>query len=255
MRPVVGITTYITPASWSYWKLEAALIPSDYVNAIDRSGARPLLVPPAREGVEETLEILDGIVFTGGSDVDPQLYGAEPHPETFGVHRLRDDAELALMQGALARDMPVLGICRGIQVLNVGLGGDLHQHLPELVGHEGHKNHPPGQFLEHDVEIEPDTKLAGVLGTRTSVMSHHHQGLRELGEGLVEAARASDGTIEAIEVPDRRFAVGVLWHPEAGADMALFEAFVEEAQRYSNERKVPGTGAAGAWHQPSRGAA
>ena len=140
MRPVVGITTYVTPARWSYWELEAALIPSDYVNAIDRAGARPLLVPPTTEGVEETLEILDGIVFTGGSDVDPELYGEEAHEETFGIHRRRDDAELALLRGALERDIPVLGICRGIQVLNVALGGDLHQHLPEVVGHEGHKH-------------------------------------------------------------------------------------------------------------------
>ena len=236
MRPLVGITTYVTPARWSYWDLEAALIPSDYVNAIDRAGGRPLLVPPATAGVEETLEILDGIVFTGGSDVDPELYGEEPHEETFGVHRQRDDAELALLKGALERDIPVLGICRGIQVLNVALGGDLHQHLPEVVGHEGHKHNPPGEFLEHEVQIEPDTKLAHVLGARTSVKSHHHQGLRRVGSGLIESAHAEDGSLEAIEVPDRRFAVGVLWHPEAGADMALFEAFVEEARRFAEER-------------------
>lgn len=239
MRPVVGITTYITPAHWSYWKIEAALIPADYVYAVDRAGARPLLVPPTTAGVEETLEILDGIVFTGGSDVDPELYGAETHLETFGVHRQRDDAELALLRGALERDMPLLGICRGIQVLNVALGGDLYQHLPEVVGHEGHKHDPPGEFVEHEVQIEPDTKLARVLGPRTSVKSHHHQGVHRLGSGLVEAAHADDGTVEAIEVPDRRFAVGVLWHPEAGADPALFEAFVEEARRYAEQRRRP----------------
>ena len=233
MRPLVGITTYVTPARWSYWELEAALIPSDYVNAIDRAGARPLLVPPTTEGIDETLDVLDGIVFTGGSDLDPEFYGEEPHPETFGVHRRRDDAELALLRGALARDMPVLGICRGIQVLNVALGGDLHQHLPEVVGHEGHKHDPPGTFTEHEVAIEPNTKLARVLGTRTRVMSHHHQGLRRLGSGLVEAARADDGTLEAVEAPDKQFAVGVLWHPEAGEDAALFESFVAEARRYA----------------------
>lgn len=237
MRPVVGITTYITQARWSYWDLEAALIPSDYVNAIDRAGGRPLLVPPTAEGVEETLEIMDGIVFTGGSDVDPELYGQDPHPETFGIHRQRDDAELALLSGALERDMPVLGICRGIQVLNVALGGDLYQHLPEVVGHEGHKHDPPGEFLEHEVAIEPGTQLGRVLGARTRVMSHHHQGLRRVGDGLVEAAHAEDGSLEAIEVPGRRFAVGVLWHPEAGADMAIFEALVAEARRYADERR------------------
>jgi len=237
MRPVVGITTYVTPARWSYWDLEAALIPNDYVNAIDRAGGRPLLVPPTADGVEETLDVLDGIVFTGGSDLDPELYGEQPHPETFGIHRQRDDAELALLHGALERDMPLLGICRGIQVLNVGLGGDLHQHLPEVVGHEEHKHDPPGEFNEHEVRIEPETKLGRALGERTRVMSHHHQGLRRLGTGLVEAARAEDGAVEAVEVPDRRFAVGVLWHPEAGQDASLFEAFVEEARRYAQEKR------------------
>jgi putative glutamine amidotransferase len=237
MRPVVGITTYVTLARWSYWELEAALIPSDYVNAIDRAGGRPLLVPPTSDGVEETLDALDGIVFTGGSDLDPELYGEEAHPETFGIQRQRDDAELALLHGALERDMPLLGICRGIQVLNVGLGGDLHQHLPEVVGHEEHKHDPPGEFNEHEVQIERQTKLGRALGERTRVMSHHHQGLRRLGTGLVEAARAEDGAVEAVEAPDRRFAVGVLWHPEAGQDASLFEAFVEEARRYAKEKR------------------
>jgi gamma-glutamyl-gamma-aminobutyrate hydrolase PuuD len=236
MRPLVGITTYVTPARWSYWELEAALIPADYDDAVERAGGRPLLVPPTTEGVEETLDALDGIVFTGGSDLDPALYGEEPHPETFGVHRRRDDAELALLRRALERDMPVLGICRGIQVLNVGLGGDLHQHLPDVVGHEEHKNDPPGQFRQHEVTIEPNTRLAQVLGERTRVMSHHHQGLRRIGAGLVQAAHAEDGAVEAIEAPDKRFAVGVLWHPEAGADPAIFEAFVAEARTYAGER-------------------
>jgi putative glutamine amidotransferase len=133
--------------------------------------------------------------------------------------------------------MPVLGICRGIQVINVGLGGDLHQHVPELVDHEGHKHDPPGQFLQHEVEIAPDTRLARVLGERTTVMSHHHQGLATIGEGLVEVARADDGLIEAVEAPAKRFAVGVLRHPEAGADMALFEAFVDESRRYADEKE------------------
>ncbi len=238
MKPLVGITTYLTPARWSYWDLEAALIPADYVSAIDRAGARPLLVPPAEDGVEETLDALDGIVFTGGSDIDPELYGEAAHPETFGIHRGRDDAELALLRAALERDVPILGICRGVQILNVGLGGDLHQHLPDVVGHERHKHDPPGEFNEHGVAIEPGTRLARALGARASVMSHHHQGLRRLGEGLVAAARADDGAVEAIEAPDCRFAVGVLWHPEAGEDQALFESFVAEAKRYAKERRA-----------------
>jgi gamma-glutamyl-gamma-aminobutyrate hydrolase PuuD len=236
-RPVVGITTYVTDAHWSYWRLEAALIPSDYVRAVERAGGRPLLVPPSADGVEETVDVLDGLILTGGSDLDPELYGADAHPETFGVHRLRDDAELALLRAALERDLPVLGICRGIQVLNVALGGDLHQHVPELVGHDGHKNDPPGQFLEHAVEIGAGTRLAALLGERATVMSHHHQGIGRLAAGLVEAARAEEGLVEAVEAPERRFAVGVLWHPEAGEDARLFDGFVAEARSYREERR------------------
>jgi gamma-glutamyl-gamma-aminobutyrate hydrolase PuuD len=237
MRPLVGITTYVEPARWGYWDLEAALIPSDYVNAVQHAGGRPLLVPPVEDGVEETLEALDGIVFTGGSDIDPGEYGAETHPETFGVRPERDRAELALLTAALERDMPVLGICRGIQVLNVARGGDLEQHLPEVVGHERHKHNPPGIFADHEVAIEPDTRLAALLGSAHAVKSHHHQGLRQLGEGLVETAHADDGTVEAIEDPNRRFALGVLWHPEAGEDLRLFEALVQEAAAYRAERR------------------
>ena len=237
MRPLVGITTYVEPARWGYWDLEAALIPSDYVNAVQVAGGRPLLVPPVEDGVEETLEALDGIVFTGGSDIDPGEYGAETHPETFGVRPERDRAELALLTAALERDMPVLGICRGIQVLNVARGGDLDQHLPDVVGHERHKHNPPGIFADHDVAIEPGTKLASLLGGAHGVKSHHHQGLRQLGEGLVETAHADDGTVEAIEDPNRRFALGVLWHPEAGDNLRLFEALVQEAAAYRAERR------------------
>jgi len=235
-RPVVGITTYVTDARWGYWNLEAALIPFDYVRAVEQAGGRPMLVPPSLDGVEETLDSLDAVVFTGGSDLDPEFYGEKAHAETFGVVRLRDEAELALLRAALDRDMPVLGICRGIQVLNVGMGGDLHQHVPELVGHEGHKHDPPGEFIQHDVAIEPDTRLAQMLGEHTTVMSHHHQGIKTLAPGLVETARADDGLVEAVEAPDKRFTVGVLWHPEAGQDARLFETLVEEAARYREER-------------------
>ena len=229
-RPVVGITTYVTQARWSYWELEAALIPFDYVQKVEQAGGRALLVPPTVDGVEETLDAIDAVVFTGGSDLDPELYGEEARPETFGVVRMRDDAELVLLRAALDRDMPVLGICRGIQVLNVGMGGDLEQHL------EGHKHDPPGEFIAHDVAIEPGTRLAEVLGDRTTVMSHHHQGLKALAPGLVESARADDGLLEAVEAPEKRFAVGVLWHPEAGEDARLFARLVEEARRYRQEK-------------------
>ena len=236
MRPVVGITTYVTPAAWGYWELEAALIPADYVFAVERAGGRPLLVPPSSEGVEETLDAVDALIFSGGSDLDPANYGEQPHEETFGVHPERDAAELALLTRALERDMPVLGICRGIQVLNVARGGDLNQHVPDIVGNDLHKHNPPGVFSDHDVKIEPGTKLASLFGGTTDVKSHHHQSIRRMGEGLVESAHADDGTIEAVEDPSKRFALGVLWHPEAGEDLKLFEALVEEARAYREQR-------------------
>ena len=235
MRPIVGITSYAENARWGVWEAPAALIPLSYVRAVEAAGGRALLVPPSTEAVEETLEVLDALLLSGGADLDPASYGAEAHPETNGVRPDRDRAELALLEGALARDMPVLAVCRGSQVLNVARGGDLVQHLPEVVGHEGHKQ-TPGVFAEHDVDVLPQTKLHDVVGERAPVKSHHHQGYGQLGEGLLEAARAEDGTVEAIEDPSRRFALGVLWHPEEGEDAALFEALVEEARRYREAR-------------------
>src|SRR5438105_30602 len=236
MRPIVGITTDIQLAAFGAWEEESALVPTDYVRAVERAGGRPLLVPPSDEGVEETLDLLDGLVLSGGSDLDPALYGHDPHPETKGVLPERDRAELALLHGALERDMPMLAVCRGSQVLNVGLGGDLVQHLPDVVGHDEHK-HTPGEYADHDVSLEPGTRLETLLGDRAPVKSHHHQGFGRLGSGLREAAYAPDGTLEALEDPGRRFALGVLWHPEAGEDTRLFEAFVEEARRYRRERR------------------
>ena len=235
-RPVIGITTYVTPAKWSYWDTEAALIPADYVYAVERAGGRALLVPPSEDGVEETLGALDGLLFSGGSDLDPSLYDQEPHEETFGIHEARDRAELALLEAALERDMPVLAICRGSQVLNVARGGDLVQHLPEVVGDEKHK-HTPGTFADHDVTLEEGTRLGSLLGDHAPVKSHHHQGIGRIGEGLRVAAHAEDGTVEAVEDPDRHFAVGVLWHPEAGEDARLFEELVREAAEYRAARK------------------
>ncbi|MDX6505642.1 MAG: putative glutamine amidotransferase [Gaiellaceae bacterium] len=235
MRPLVGITTYVTPARFGSWEELTALVPADYVRAVEGAGGRALLVPPSDDGVEETLEALDGLIFSGGSDLDPGTYGQEAHPETKGVVEERDRAELALLQAALARDMPVLAVCRGSQVLNVALGGDLVQHLPDVVGDEKHK-HTPGEYADHEVDVLPETRLGALLGDRAPVKSHHHQGFGRLGSGLRESARADDGTIEGLEDPSRRFALGVLWHPEAGEDMRLFEALVEEARRYSEER-------------------
>jgi putative glutamine amidotransferase len=235
-RPIVGVTTYLTPARFGVWEEEAALIPESYVRAVEAAGGRPLLVPPTMEGIQETLDALDGLLFSGGSDLDPEIYGQKAHAETDGVVPERDRAEIALLQAALERDMPVLAVCRGSQVLNVARGGDLVQHLPEVVGDDKHK-HTPGVFADHDVDLVSGTRVQQILGDHAPVKSHHHQGYGQLGEGLREAARADDGTIEALEDPSLRFAVGVLWHPEAGEDFALFEALVEEARAYHEARE------------------
>jgi putative glutamine amidotransferase len=236
-KPLIGITTYVVPAKWSYWDLEAALVPAAYVQAVEKAGGRPLLVPPSAEGIEETLDSVDALIFSGGSDLDPSHYGQEPHDETFGIVPHRDEAELGLLRGALERDMPVLAICRGSQVLNVARGGDLIQHLPEVVGHHDHKHDPAGAFADHDVEVVAGTHVERLLGNRAPVKSHHHQGFGRIGEGLRVAAHAHDGTVEAVEDPDRPFVVGVLWHPEAGEDFALFQGLVDEARRYAEERR------------------
>jgi putative glutamine amidotransferase len=233
--PVIGITTYLVPAAWGAWSMEAALVPADYVRAVSQAGGTPVLVPPGAS-VPETLDAVDGLVFSGGSDLDPDLYDAESHAETAGVVRERDDFELGLMRAALERDVPMLAICRGSQVLNVALGGDLEQHVPDRVGTELHRE-VPGVFSEHDVSVVGGTRLASILGDRHDVKSHHHQGFGALGAGLREAARAPDGTLEALEDPSRRFALGVLWHPEAGEDRALFEALVAEAVAYRAARR------------------
>jgi putative glutamine amidotransferase len=230
-RPLIGITTYVEEASWSHWQAPAALIPFAYVRAVERAGGRALLVPPDDDGVEETLDALDGLILSGGNDVDPAAYGAEPHAATGGVRPERDRGELALLEGALARDMPVLAVCRGSQILNVARGGDLVQHLPEVVGDEKHRE-TPGVFSAHDVRVDPESRLGGLVGDRAPVKSHHHQGFGRIGGGLRETAWADDGTLEAVEDPSKRFALGVLWHPEEDDDAALFEALVAEARAY-----------------------
>jgi len=236
-RPLIGITTYVEPARWGAWDLPAALIPYNYVEAIEQAGGRALLVPPAEEGVEETLDALHGLLFSGGADLDPSTYGADAHPETKETRLERDRFELALLEAALARDMPVLAVCRGSQVLNVARGGDLVQHLPDVIGNDRHK-HTPGVFADHDIRIEPESTLGSLVGGHAPVKSSHHQGYGRIGRGLREVAWADDGTVEGLEDPAKRFAVGVLWHPEAGEDAALFESLVEQARAYRSERKA-----------------
>ena len=226
-RPLIGVTTYVERASWGHWDAEAALVPYDYVRAVERAGGRAVLVPPDDDGVDEVLDALDGLIFSGGNDLEPEGYGADAHPATVGTNPERDRGELALLKAALDRDLPVLAICRGFQVLNVARGGDIVQHLPEVVGHEEHRG-VVGEFSEHAVRVDPSSRIREVDG---AVKSHHHQALGRVGAGLREVAWAEDGTVEGLEDPDKPFVVGVLWHPEAGEDQRLFEQLVEAARR------------------------
>jgi len=225
-KPLIGITTYVERATWGAWDTEAALIPYDYVRAVERAGGRALLVPPDEDGNEEILDALDGLVFSGGNDLAPESYGAQAHPATNGTNPARDRGELALLTAALDRDLPVLAICRGFEVLNVARGGDLVQHLPDVVGHEEHRA-VLGEFSDHAVSVDPSSRIGEVRG---AVKSHHHQAIGRIGDGLREVAWAEDGTVEALEDPDKPFLVGVLWHPEAGEDLRLFEQLVEAAR-------------------------
>ena len=236
-RPIIGITSYAQPARWGAWELPAALIPLSYVESVEQAGGRALIVPPSEEGIDETLDVLDAIIFSGGIDIDPAQYGAERHPATDPAQVHRDAGELRLLEAALDRDLPTLAICRGFQRLTVLRGGDLIQHLPEEVGHEGHRE-TPGVFAQHPVDVREGTRLEEILGSRHgSVRSSHHQGVGRVGEGLVESAFAEDGSLEAIEDPSKTFALGVLWHPEMEADdKRLFEALVAEARVFRAAR-------------------
>jgi gamma-glutamyl-gamma-aminobutyrate hydrolase PuuD len=226
-KPLIGITTYVEPASWGHWHVEAALVPYDYVRAVERAGGRAVLVPPDDDGIEEVLDALDGLIFSGGNDMTPEEYGAQADPATNGTNPARDRGELGLLTAALERDLPVLAICRGVEVLNVVRGGDLVQHLPDVVGHEEHRA-VPGEFSDHTVRVDPSSRIGDVRGV---VKSHHHQGVGRIGDGLREVAWADDGTVEALEDPEKPFVVGVLWHPEAGEDQRLFEQLVEAARK------------------------
>ncbi|HUH06786.1 MAG TPA: gamma-glutamyl-gamma-aminobutyrate hydrolase family protein [Egibacteraceae bacterium] len=229
-RPVIGVTCYVEQARFGAWDLPAALVPLSYVRSVEAAGGRPLLIPPMADAVSETLGALDALVLTGGADVDPGRYGASPHSETTGLRPDRDSAEMALLAGALERDLPVLGICRGMQLLNVLRGGDLVQHLPEVGADRMHRD-ALGEFVTHPVHIDAASRLGGILGETALVHSHHHQGPGALGDGLAPVSWAPDGTVEAVEDSNGRFALGVLWHPEEDDSVSLFAALVASASR------------------------
>jgi putative glutamine amidotransferase len=234
MRPVIGICTYLDTVRWGVWEDRAALVPAGYVGGVQRAGGVAVLLPPDEAAIADpdpVLDLLDALILAGGVDVSPGAYGAEPHPETDAANEERDAFELALAGRALERDIPVLGICRGMQILNVAAGGTLHQHLPELVGHEAHR-HTPGVFNDHDVRLADGSLAARAAGEDLhATKSHHHQGVDALGEGFVVTGwSALDDLPEAIERPGRRFALGVQWHPEVDETSRLIAALVEEAR-------------------------
>lgn len=236
MRPLIGITCYVDHARWGVWETQAALLPYGYVVAVQRAGGRAVLLPPCDDTAPETVAALDGIIFSGGPDLDPALYGAEPEPDIIATRTQRDSSEVALMKAALESRTPLLGICRGMQLLNVVLGGDLDQDLPGILHLE-----QPGQLARHDVTIAPDCSLGRLLGERAPVHSHHHQGLRQLGAGLTAVAWAEDGVVEGIEV-HKGSGIGVMWHPEVSEDRRLFEALVAEARAWATAKTAGGAG-------------
>jgi putative glutamine amidotransferase len=236
-RPTIGVTAATEKVSYGVWsEVQAFMSPASYAWAVQRAGGRPILLPPDPEDAENpdgVLDLLDALILTGGAgDVDPALYGQEPHPQTGPVQEERDTYELALARAAIEREMPLLGICRGMQIINVAYGGGIEQHLPDVLGHEEHR-HTPGTFADHEVDLEPDSVAARAVGGgrtlgRTLVKSHHHQGVREIGAGLAATGWSDDGAVEAIEDPSCPFVLGVLWHPEEDEKSRIIETLVSE---------------------------
>lgn len=245
--PLIGISTYLEPeARWGDWSLPAALLAAGYHRLAQRAGARVVLLPPDEDpaAAADIVARLDGLVTAGGPDVDPGRYGAERAPETGPAHPERDTWEIALTHEALRQRTPLLGICRGMQILNVALGGTLVQHLP---GTPAHRGEVTGVFGAHTIDPVPGTLLARVLPDPLSVPTYHHQGIDRLGEGLAVSARAEDGTVEALELPGAdSFVLSVQWHPEMGEDTRLMEALTEAARtaRSEGRKRTPLSGSA-----------
>ncbi len=243
-RPAIGILTPFTYAEFGVWHQPAALLPDGYVDAVNRVGGLALLATPdplVTADPDELLDRLDGLMLSGGADIEPAVYGAQRHPEAQESQRDRDEFEIALTRRAVALDMPVLGVCRGMQVLNVAFGGTLHQHLPEAVGHGEHRR-VPGSFdgADHDVRLQAGSIAASAAGELLHpTKSHHHQGVDRIGEGLrVTGVSTLDELAEAIELPDRRFVLGVQWHPEADDRSGIIGALVEAAGEFRAAREL-----------------
>lgn len=243
-RPAIGICTAVLDATWGVWSQPAAILPAGYVDAVRRAGGLALLAPPdpqVTDDPDELLDRLDGLILSGGSDVDPAQYGAERDPATGPSHPERDAYEIALTRRAVELDMPVLGICRGMQILNVAFGGTLLQHLPDVFGHEHHRR-TPGSFVgsDHDVRLAPGSLAALAAGEeRHATKSHHHQGVDAVGDGLlVTGTSVLDELVEAVEMPERRFVLGVQWHPEADERSRVIGALITAAAALGTARAV-----------------
>jgi putative glutamine amidotransferase len=234
-RPLIGLTAYAQQVQYGNSNLMAGMLPMTYVKAVHETGGRAVLITPDDPDTD-VLESLDGILFSGGGDVDPALWGAEPHPKT-NTDAARDASELMLMTAALELDLPILGVCRGMQVMAVAAGGSLHQHLPDLVGdnrHQAEAGTDPlaadaSAFGRHDVVTKPGSQASALLGARLTVNSFHHQAVDDPGTFTVTGWCPDDRVIEIIEAPRRSFALGVQWHPERTADLRVFAALAEAA--------------------------
>jgi putative glutamine amidotransferase len=251
-RPVIGICTVIERARWSVWDQEAYLLSRSYVRAVQRAGGLVVMIPPdesLHEDPDEVLDIVDGLVLAGGADIDPSSYGAERHPETKGTVPERDAFEIALARRAMDRDIPLLGICRGMQLMNVATGGTLLQHLPDSHGHHEHRR-ALGSFddADHDVRLVEGSLAHRIAGeTIHQTKSHHHQGVDRVGDGFeVTGWAVIDELPEAMEMPGRRFTVGVQWHPEADERSRFLHALVEQAgaRRGGRDGRVTSDGGA-----------
>ncbi len=241
-RPVLGLTTYLQQAQTGVWDVRASFLPAFYLEGVTRAGGIPVLLPPQptdSDIVERILDGLDGLVITGGKDVAPTTYGQAPHPATdepVADNAMRDALELALVRGAIRRGMPLLGICRGAQVLNVALGGTLHQHLPDVLGHIRHQQ-GNAVFSTSMVRTVPGTRLAALIGETSNAQCYHHQAIDRLGEGLIVSAQDADGVVEAVEIPSDNFVLAVQWHPEERLDdLRLFAGVVGAAAAYAMQK-------------------
>jgi putative glutamine amidotransferase len=229
-RPVIGLTTYAEEARFGLQDTFAAVLPLSYVHAIHASGGRAVLITPDDPDVD-ILDRIDGMLFTGGSDVDPARYGEAPHPTT-SIRPERDEAELMLMRAAFDRDLPLLGVCRGLQLMAVMCGGRLHQHLPDVLGHTGHRPTSGPKFGQHLVRLMAGTMCHKILGDEVAVNSFHHQGIAAPGTLVPSGRCPDDDLIEAVEDPGQTFAIGVQWHPEDSSDLRVFAALVEAAAEH-----------------------